>query len=107
MVQSDDDIDFFHFSFWLLKDIFWLLKWKFMATFMVVPTVLLTLYIISKTKKIISTTTIFSSWVMMNVFWMLHELYNTPLFISFIFIFIGVSVLILYVLNNKLFKKKP
>jgi hypothetical protein len=102
MVQNNDDIDFFHFSFWLLKDIFWLLKWKFMATFMVVPTVLLTLYIILKTKKIISTTTIFSSWVMMNVFWMLHELYNTPLFISLFFAIIGLFVLVVYFIKNKL-----
>lgn len=93
MVQSEDKIDFFHFSFWLLKDIFWLLKFKVLASLMLIPTIVLTLYIVIKQKKFVSTTTIFSSWVMMNVFWMLHELYNTPLFPSYVFILIGLFIL--------------
>lgn len=100
MVQNENKIDFFHFSFWLLKDIFWLLKWKILATFMVVPTMLLTIYLLFKTKKFISTTTIFSSWVMTNIFWMLHELYDIPLFFAKIFIGLGVTTLILFMIKN-------
>lgn len=100
MIQNEDKVDFFHFSFWLLKDIFWLLKWKLLATFMVIPTFILTIYIITKSKKIISTTSIFSSWVMMNIFWMLHELYGIPLSFSFIFIFSGLIFLTMFIVKE-------
>lgn len=100
MAQNDDNVDFFQFSFWLLKDVFWLLKLKLLAIFMAIPTVLLTIYLMVKTKKLISTNTIFSSWVMTNAFWMLHELYNTPLEIAKIFIVTGITTLVLYIIKN-------
>ena len=99
MAQNDDKVDFFQFSFWFLKDIFWFLKWKALAMFMAIPTVILTVYLMVKTKKLISTNTIFSSWVMTNVFWMSHELYRTPLALAKIFIVTGVATLVMYILK--------
>jgi len=101
MVQEENKLDFLHFSFWLLKDICWLLKWKLLATIMVIPTFLLTVYILFKTKKFISSTGIFSSWVMMNIFWMLHELYDIPLFFAKSFIVIGLITLVSYIFLNR------
>ena len=100
MAQNNDNVDFFQFSFWLLKDVFWLLKWKILAMSMAIPTVILTIYLLVKTKRLISTNTIFSSWVMTNVFWMLHELYGTPLGLAKIFIVTGITTLVLYVIKN-------
>jgi len=100
MVQNENKIDFYHFSSWLLKDVFWLLKWKLLSTFMVIPTLGLTIYILFKTKKFLSIETIFSSWVMTNIFWMLHELYDTPLYLSYPFIILGIFTIVLYLIKN-------
>lgn len=97
MVQEENKVDFLHFSFWLLKDICWLLKWKLLATILVFPTFLLTVYILVKTKNFISTAGIFSSWVMMNIFWMIHELYGISLVFAEFFIVIGLFCLVSYI----------
>ena len=39
-----------HFTSWLFKDIFWSLKWTWMATFMVIPTIFFTIYFLVKEK---------------------------------------------------------
>jgi hypothetical protein len=77
-----------HFSSWLLKDAFWCLKLTWFATFMVIPTTILTLYLLFKEKDNLDTNYIVSSWVFMNIFWMLHELHGFPFFII-IFMVLG------------------
>lgn len=105
MGQDKDKIDFWHFSSWLIKDIFWFLKWKYLAAIMVIPTLGLTIYMLIKSKQLISVNTIFSSWVFMNAFWMLHELHGMPLYLAKIFMVSGLSSLLLYVIKNNYFKK--
>jgi hypothetical protein len=78
-----------HFSSWLLKDAFWCLKLKWFATFMVIPTTILTLYLLFKEKDNLDTNFIVSSWVFMNIFWMLHELHGFPFFMIIIFMVLG------------------
>lgn len=78
-----------HFSSWLLKDAFWCLKLTWFATFMVIPTTLLTLYLLFKEKDNLDTNYIVSSWVFMNIFWMLHELHGFPFFMIIIFMVLG------------------
>lgn len=67
-----------HFTSWLIKDVFWCLKFKWLATMMVFPTLFLTVFILIKEKENRNTNLILSSWVLMNIFWMLHELQNFP-----------------------------
>ena len=91
-----------HFTSWLLKDVFWCLKLPLLAGIMVIPTILLTIYILIKEKDNRDTNLILSSWVFMNVFWMLHELLNTPYFpVQICMILGGLAVI------SSLYKKNP
>jgi hypothetical protein len=77
-----------------MKDVFWCLKLPLMATLMVVPTGFLTLYILFKEKQNRESNLILSSWVFMNIFWMLHELQGFPLWTVQTFMMMGgISVL--------------
>ena len=78
-----------HFISWLIKDIFWCFRFDNLATLMVAPTVILTIYILIKDNCNRKVNYIISSWVMMNVFWMLHEIHGFPFFVAKIFMFLG------------------
>jgi hypothetical protein len=85
-----------------MKDVFWCLKLPVMATFMVFPTGFLTLYLLFKEKDNLNSNLILSSWVFMNIFWMLHELQNFPLWLVHIWMFLGgISIL------KSLYKRNP
>jgi hypothetical protein len=91
-----------HFTSWLLKDVFWCLKLPLFATLMVIPTTFLTLYILFKEQDNRDTNLILSSWVFMNIFWMLHELQNFPYWpVQVCMILGGLAVV------NSLYKKNP
>jgi hypothetical protein len=91
-----------HFTSWLLKDVFWCLKLPLFATLMVIPTTFLTLYILFKEQDNRDTNLILSSWVFMNIFWMLHELQNFPYWpVQVCMILGGLAVI------NSLYKKNP
>lgn len=83
-----------HIISWLLKDIFWSMKWTWLATFMVFPTSFLTIYILITDKENRNSNLILSSWVFMNVFWMLHELHNTPYWPVQVFMILGIFSII-------------
>lgn len=69
---------------------------------MVIPTVFLTVYILFKEPENRDTNLILSSWVFMNIFWMLHELQNLPYWpVQVCMILGGLAVL------NSLYKKNP
>jgi|688.fasta_scaffold38670_2 hypothetical protein len=87
---SSKHIQTIHFTSWLFKDIFWCLKLKWLATFMIVPTILLTLHILYVEKENRDSNITLLSWVMMNVFWMSHELHNIPMWGVYISIGFGV-----------------
>lgn len=78
-----------HITSWLFKDIFWCMKFTWMATFMVLPTTALTIYILLTEKENRDGNITLASWVFMNVFWMLHELQNLPFWPVQIFMFFG------------------
>lgn len=91
-----------HFTSWLFKDVFWCLKLPLLATIMIIPTLFLTFYILIKDKEERETNFILASWVLMNVFWMLHELQNTPYWIVQVCMILGgISVM------NSLYNKNP
>lgn len=78
-----------HVISWLLKDVFWTLKWTWMATVMVLPTLLLALYIFIREKESRDSNLVLLSWLNMNIFWMLHELQNLPYWPVQLFMFLG------------------
>jgi len=91
-----------HFVSWLFKDVFWCLKLTWMATLMVFPTMFLTVYLLITEKENRESNLILSSWVFMNIFWMLHELQNFPMWpVQVCMIFGGIAV------ANSLYKKNP
>ena len=87
---TPNNIQTIHFTSWLFKDIFWCLKWTWFATFMIIPTVFLTLYILYTEKENRDANITLMSWVFMNVFWMVHELHNLPMWGVYISIGLGV-----------------
>lgn len=79
-----------HVTSWLLKDIFWTLKFTWLATLMIIPTLYLTFYILLTEKNNRDTNITLSTWVMMNIFWMIHELHDLPYWPVQVFMFLGV-----------------
>jgi hypothetical protein len=77
ILKNNWDLQKIHIISWLFKDIFWTLKWVWMATIMIIPTAFLTIYILITEKENRDTNMILMSWVFMNIFWMLHELHET------------------------------
>jgi hypothetical protein len=61
-----------------------------MATFMVIPTSLLTVYILLTEKTNRDTNITLFSWVFMNIFWMLHELHELPFWPVQVFMLLGI-----------------
>jgi hypothetical protein len=57
---------------------------------MVIPTAILTIYILVKEKENIDTNLIVSNWVFMNIFWMLHELHGFPHYMIIVFMVLGI-----------------
>jgi hypothetical protein len=56
---------------------------------MIIPTVFLTLYILYTEKDNRDANVTLLSWVLMNVFWMCHELHGTPMWGVYLSIVIG------------------
>jgi hypothetical protein len=79
-----------HITSWLFKDIFWVLKLHWLAAIMVIPTIILTVYILITEKENKDSNITLSSWVFMNVFWMLHELQSFPFWPVQIFMLLGI-----------------
>ncbi len=84
------DIHEIHITSWLIKDIFWTLKLKWLATFMVFPTLLLAIYILITEKNHRDGNWTLFFWLLMNIFWMLHELQNLPYWPVQVFMMLGV-----------------
>lgn len=79
-----------HITSWLFKDIFWCLKLTWLATFMIIPTSILTIYILLTEKENKDSNITLASWVFMNVFWMLHELQGFPFWFVYVFMISGI-----------------
>ena len=90
ILKKNWNIQELHVTSWLLKDMFWCMKFTWLATIMVFPTSVLTIYLLFKEKDNIDTNLVLTSWVFMNVFWMLHELQNFPFWIVQIFMLLGI-----------------
>jgi hypothetical protein len=65
-----------HIVFWLIKDLSWCMFWKPLGILMIVPTLIISLVILFRTKHIVSElchNLAVSFWILANSYWMVSE----------------------------------
>lgn len=103
MIQLHKNIHFLenlHIPLWLVKDISWMMIWKPLGMFMIVPTVSVAVMLVIATRKIphrllLNLATL--CWILANSNWMTGEFYTynfKP--ISFTFFILGILFAIVY-----------
>lgn len=67
-----------HVPLWLIKDTFWMLGWKWMATLMIVPTIGMAIFIVMKTwrRREVYINLAICCWVSANAWWMSCEFFD-------------------------------
>ena len=75
---------------WLLTDIAWYSGNSDLTIAMIVPTLLLTGYVLVSQKTRREENFILTSWVLMNIMWLLHEIEDWTIIPVFLFMLIGV-----------------
>lgn len=91
----------FHVLLWLFKDACWMMNYKILGTFMVLPTLSFALYFVFKSSKDffqrISSIAVFC-WITANAWWMLSEFYFETLKLFALLPFsIGIGLMLYYV----------
>ena len=98
-------LDTLHIPLWLVKDISWLMFWKPLGIFMIVPTVLVAFLLCIATRKITDKLMLNFSilcWIIANSNWMLGEFYEWNFYewnfrpFSFTFFSAGIVVMAIY-----------
>jgi hypothetical protein len=75
-----------HIISWIIKDSFWCLQLPTLAKIGIIPTIIFSLYILYKDVENRLENLTITSWVMMNIFWMLHEFHEQiPKYFSYAF----------------------
>lgn len=65
-----------HIVFWILKDISWCLFWKPLGIMMIIPTLIISIVIAYRTRKMVSElchNIAISVWIFANSYWMVSE----------------------------------
>ncbi len=98
-----------HIIFWLIKDTCWCLLFKPLAMAMIIPTILIALWIVIKTRKIpseLAHNLAVLCWITANSIWMYGEFYSNDgtRQYALVFFFAGLSSLAVYYFS-KLRKK--
>lgn len=65
-----------HIVFWILKDISWCLFWKPLGIMMIIPTLVISIVIAYRTRKMVSElchNIAISVWILANSYWMVSE----------------------------------
>lgn len=101
----------FHILLWLLKDLSWLMTWRSLGIFMIIPTLGFAIFITWKEKE--STSDLLHNlavifWIMANSFWMITEFFGLEAQLK-IFALIPFSIGLLFILtyySTLLFKIK-
>src|SRR5688572_12231592 len=68
-----------HIVFWLLKDISWCLTWKILAMLMIFPTLIISIVIAWRTRKVqseLAHNLAITFWITANSLWMISEFYG-------------------------------
>jgi hypothetical protein len=97
-----------HIVFWLIKDTCWMLELKWAGTIVMIPTLLLALYIVYRTRHTVEVhiNLAILFWILANSYWMMSEFFNHNLYknlagIPFAFGFIFVTNYYLKALRGK------
>ena len=94
---------------WFLLDGSWMLDWRMMVTVLIVPTILcnfLTLFYLEKSDGSVLSGITVNSWLLMNVFWILGDMYHVgfaPLWAKITF-WSGVGILLIGLIMHKSYK---
>lgn len=104
-------IENFHIVLWLLKDLCWVMDFKWMGTFMILPTIIVAIWITYKTRKYLSEfvhNIAVVCWICANSVWMLGEFFfkdgTRPL--AAVFFILGLVTLFVYYIKRFLFDKQ-
>jgi hypothetical protein len=94
-------IDNLHILLWLLKDLSWLMSWKLLGIFMILPTFCAAIFITQKTRKEAQDffhNLAMTFWIVANSAWMLCEFFDfeeMKIFAAIPF-FIGLALICFY-----------
>jgi hypothetical protein len=105
-MTNKDMNDKLHIISWLLKDMFWCLQLAIPAIIMVFPTIGLMLYMIIKNPEDRLENLTVSSWIMMNILWMLNELKATQWPRWPIYIPMSLGIIFSILLIRDIYKRK-
>jgi len=103
MIKQFKNIHFLenlHIPLWLVKDISWLMIWKPLGMFMIVPTVTVAVMLVIATRKILHRLLLNLAtlcWILANSNWMSGEFYSYNFrFLSFTLFILGILFAIVY-----------
>lgn len=89
-----------HIISWVIKDSLWCLQFPLFAKIMIVPTIFFSLYMLWVEKENRLENLTVTSWIMMNIFWMLHEFHShIPKYISYGFMSTSIFLSILMIVE--------
>ena len=77
---------------WLAMNIIWYTGNVHLTTIMIIPTLLLTGYMLTFQKDRREENFVLTSWVLMNIMWLLHEIRDWSMAPIFAFMFMGVTL---------------
>jgi len=89
----------FHILLWLLKDLSWMITWRTLGMFMIIPTISLAIFITWKERQ--KESELFHNlaiifWIIANSFWMITEFFKLEEQLKF-FIAIPFSIGLLFI----------
>lgn len=86
---------------WLIKDMCWMMGFKSIAVFMILPTLLMAFYVMFHSNKNIGFLTVniaMICWIAANSAWMLHDFYKMlPILVSQVLFAVGMVAMLIYV----------
>lgn len=86
---------------WLMKDMCWMLAFKYLALFMILPTILLAVYVLVLSKKSMINLSVNISmicWIAANSAWMIHDFYMIiPIEVSKVLFSTGIVTMLMYI----------
>lgn len=99
-----------HIPLWLLKDTCWMMEWRWLGVCMIVPTVLMAIYILFKSKGHVEfwVNLAICFWIAANSYWMCSEFFGFVEYKDFAgipFVLGMISVSIYYIKYSRIKKE--
>jgi len=100
-------LDNLHFPLWIFKDMAWMMKFGFLSAILAIPTIIISLILISLTNGIERRQNmVIFCWLSANTFWMSEEMFRTPTIpLAIISFTLGIIISLTYIpkllLNGK------